>query len=64
MYSISPNDYIKGWSDLDTLALKDEVLQDEKKVINLRKFLRFFKYSKNSESTSYSPFNWIFNKKI
>ena len=41
--SISSNDYIKGWSDLDTfVVLKDEVLQDEKKVINLRKILKIF----------------------
>ena len=41
--SISSNDYIKGWSDLDTfVVLKDEILSDEKKVIKLRKILKNF----------------------
>ena len=41
--SISSNDYIKRWSDLDTfVVLKEEVLSNEKKIIELRKILKVF----------------------
>lgn len=41
--SISSNDYIKGWSDLDTfVVLRDEVLSNEKKIIEFRKILKVF----------------------
>ena len=41
--SISSNDYIKRWSDLDTfVVLHEEVLFNEKKIIELRKILKVF----------------------
>ena len=41
--SISSNDYIKKWSDLDTfVVLREEVLSNEKKIIELRKILKVF----------------------
>ena len=41
--SISSNDYIKRWSDLDTfVVLREEILSNDKKIIELRKILKHF----------------------
>jgi len=41
--SIASNDYIKGWSDLDTfVVLKNEILFDVNKIISLRHILKIF----------------------
>jgi len=41
--SLASRDYIKGWSDLDTfVVIKNEVLNDVKQIIKLRKVLRQF----------------------
>ena len=41
--SIASQDYIEGWSDIDTWAvIKDEILDDPKKLIKLRKILYSF----------------------
>ena len=51
--SLATNDYIIGWSDFDSIGvLKDDVLKNEKKILELRKILKNF-YKK---IVKFSPF--------